>query len=124
MLPLRPLDVGCWRVLIRNPIGMSLLRSLTLPARLWCVRHRVSIVERIAHERNPAVPTLSADVLLSFTRALFLAAGVPPEDAAIVAGSLVDANLCGHDSHGVIRIMQYVEFLLQDKLKPGLPLQI
>jgi uncharacterized oxidoreductase len=49
---------------------------------------------------------------------------VPADEAGIVAGSLVDANLCGHDSHGVIRVMQYVPFLKEGKLKTGLPLDV
>jgi uncharacterized oxidoreductase len=70
------------------------------------------------------VPTLSPDVLRSFTHALFFAAGIPDEDAVIVATSLVDANLCGHDSHGVIRVMQYLKSLEVGGLKPGAGLQV
>ncbi|MFO0936440.1 MAG: Ldh family oxidoreductase [Gemmataceae bacterium] len=57
------------------------------------------------------MPTFSASVLESFCRDLFQAANVPPGHAAIVARSLVDANLCGHDSHGVMRIPQYLGYL-------------
>jgi uncharacterized oxidoreductase len=32
---------------------------------------------------------------------------------------LVDANLCGHDSHGVIRVPQYVGFVREKKLIPA-----
>ena len=71
-----------------------------------------------------AVPTFSAAVLTSFARAVFQAAGVPPDEAAVVAGSLVDANLAGHDSHGVIRIVQYLKALDDGQLQPGLPLKI
>jgi hydroxycarboxylate dehydrogenase B len=65
------------------------------------------------------VPTTRPDPLLDFARRLFVAAGVPPADAETVARSLVDANLCGHDSHGVIRIPQYVGFVREKKLVPG-----
>ena len=34
--------------------------------------------------------------------------GVPEGDAAFIAGMLIRANLRGHDSHGVIRVPQYV----------------
>lgn len=57
------------------------------------------------------MPTFRAPELLDFARRLFVAAGVPDDDAATVARSLVDANLCGHDSHGMIRVTQYVGFL-------------
>jgi uncharacterized oxidoreductase len=70
------------------------------------------------------MPTLSASVLTFFTRALFEAAGVPKADAAIVAHSLVDANLCGHDSHGVMRVPQYVEFIRKGTYKTDAPLAV
>ncbi len=70
------------------------------------------------------MPTFSAAQLIPFARSLFEAGGVPAEDAAIVASSLVDANLCGHDSHGLIRIPQYLRGIREGRLKPGLPLLI
>lgn len=70
------------------------------------------------------VPTFRPDVLLDFTRRLFVAAGVPAGDAQTIARSLVDANLCGHDSHGVMRIAQYVGFVREGKLVPGAPLTV
>jgi uncharacterized oxidoreductase len=68
------------------------------------------------------MPTITADKLTSFARELFIGAGVPADEADVVAGSLVDANLCGHDSHGVIRIPQYVRSIQADRIKPGSPL--
>ena len=64
------------------------------------------------------MPTLTAEKLQSFARSLFEAGGVPADEAAIVAGSLVDANLCGHDSHGVIRIPQYLRGVREGKVQP------
>jgi uncharacterized oxidoreductase len=57
------------------------------------------------------MPTLSAAQLTDLAQRLFEATGVPATAAATVARSLVDSNLCGHDSHGVIRIPQYVQGL-------------
>lgn len=37
-------------------------------------------------------------------RTIFLAAGASEENADRVAEALVDANLTGHDSHGILRI--------------------
>src|SRR4051794_26250635 len=71
-----------------------------------------------------AVPTFPADTLTSFARALFLAAGLPPDEADIVSRSLVDANLAGHDSHGVIRVVQYVQALNDGLLRGGVSLKI
>lgn len=70
------------------------------------------------------MPTFSADSLRQFAQRMFEAARVPAEEAAIVATSLVDANLCGHDSHGLIRIMQYAAALADGRLKAGLPLRV
>jgi uncharacterized oxidoreductase len=57
------------------------------------------------------MPTFAAPVLEAFCRSAFVAANVPAAGAATVARSLVDANLCGHDSHGVMRLPQYLGFL-------------
>lgn len=70
------------------------------------------------------MPTFTAAELTTFTQSLFEASGVPPEEAAIVARSLVDANLCGHDSHGVMRVPQYIEFLAKGTYRPGVPLTV
>jgi uncharacterized oxidoreductase len=42
-------------------------------------------------------------------RELLLGVGTSPEHADQVAESLIDANLAGHDSHGVLRILHYLE---------------
>jgi hydroxycarboxylate dehydrogenase B len=68
------------------------------------------------------VPTTSAPVLLDFAHRLFVAAGVPDDEAETVARSLVDANLCGHDSHGLIRVLQYIGFLRNGSLFAGVPM--
>jgi uncharacterized oxidoreductase len=70
------------------------------------------------------VPTFSADRLVPFAAALFRSRGVPDEDAAIVAASLVSANLAGHDSHGLIRVVQYIKALDDGLLKSGVPLNV
>jgi uncharacterized oxidoreductase len=70
------------------------------------------------------VPTFPADRLVSFAADLFRAGGVPDDEARIVARSLVDANLAGHDSHGVIRVPQYLKAISDGLLRPGTPLSI
>jgi len=69
------------------------------------------------------VPLFQAETLRNFASSLFIAAGFLPEEARIVSRSLVDSNLCGHDSHGVIRVSQYVGFLRDKKLFPGVALE-
>lgn len=52
---------------------------------------------------------ISADRLSAFAAAVFAAVGVPDSDAHLIAGSLVRADLWGHQSHGVMRLSWYVE---------------
>ncbi|CAN5558436.1 malate/lactate/ureidoglycolate dehydrogenase [soil metagenome] len=47
------------------------------------------------------------------------AANTPPSLAQVVSDSLVDANLAGHDSHGVIRIIQYLDQVQCGALDPA-----
>jgi uncharacterized oxidoreductase len=65
------------------------------------------------------VPVFTPSVLQAFADSLFRAAGVPQDEAQIVAASLTDANLCGHDSHGLIRVVQYINAIRDGRLKPG-----
>ena len=50
--------------------------------------------------------------------ALYEAVGVPEDQAAIVTDHLVDANLFGHDSHGMIRTPGYLTALKKRNIKP------
>jgi uncharacterized oxidoreductase len=54
------------------------------------------------------MPTIAPDSLEQFAAALLQAGGANSEEARITAIGLVDANLCGYDSHGVMRIPYYV----------------
>lgn len=49
--------------------------------------------------------------LRRYIAAIFRASGSAEKEAAIVSDHLVDANLVGHDSHGVIRVNKYTEWL-------------
>src|SRR6516164_4451457 len=91
--------LGCVRVVTVN--GMAGLPRGTLSEATVC--HTMT-VRRIhpTFEGNRTVPTLPQDRLFAFARDLFQAGGVDADEAAVVARSLVDSNLAGHDSHGVI----------------------
>ena len=56
------------------------------------------------------MPVVPVAELRSLMREVLTACGAAPETAALVGDALVDANVAGHDSHGVIRALQYVEF--------------
>jgi LDH2 family malate/lactate/ureidoglycolate dehydrogenase len=65
------------------------------------------------------MPVVDHTLLLGFSREIFIAAGAPRDIAAHVARSLVDANLAGHDSHGVLRIPSYLHMIQQGALLPA-----
>src|SRR6187551_2591469 len=70
------------------------------------------------------MPTFPSSTLTQLAQAMFEAVGVPAADADVVARSLVDANLCGHDSHGVMRVPQYLGFIKTGVYKVGVPLTV
>ena len=59
---------------------------------------------------------ISHDRLRSFVTAIFRAAGCQEAEAERIATHLVEANLVGHDSHGVIRVSPYVQWLKSGKV--------
>jgi len=62
---------------------------------------------------------VQAEPLREFVEAVVQAMGAPPPVAAEVACHLVRANLSGHDSHGVIRLAQYVTQADRGELVPS-----
>jgi uncharacterized oxidoreductase len=60
------------------------------------------------------MPIVQADRLSRIGAALLKAAGASDEEACAVAVGCVNANLAGHDSHGVIAIPTYI-----DRVKAG-----
>ncbi len=62
---------------------------------------------------------VKAERLRRIASVIFAAAGTPQDIADYVAGSLVESNLMGHDSHGVIRVPRYVEFIRTGRIIPG-----
>ena len=62
---------------------------------------------------------IRAKKLVQAAAMIFEASGSSPQEAGKVAKRLVDANLTGHDSHGVIRIPQYIQSVKSGTLKPN-----
>ena len=52
-------------------------------------------------------PPLAPDRLATFARRVYEKLGVPEQDAKILADTLVQADLWGHQSHGVMRLSWY-----------------
>jgi LDH2 family malate/lactate/ureidoglycolate dehydrogenase len=70
------------------------------------------------------MPTFTASQLRNLGIRVFEALGTPSGEARRVADSLVKANLAGHDSHGVMRIPQYVEAIKRGQIKPGAKMEV
>ena len=66
-----------------------------------------------------AVPKLTG-----FVARIFEAAGCDAAESARLGRYLVSANLAGHDSHGVIRVPRYVEWLAAGYVHAGATLEI
>ncbi|TDI88184.1 MAG: hypothetical protein E2O75_09445 [Chloroflexi bacterium] len=67
---------------------------------------------------------IAANTLTQFVTVLFTSAGVTAENSAIVASHLVDANLKGHDSHGVGMIPHYIRNLLAKSMSPNAEIKV
>lgn len=58
------------------------------------------------------------EVLKKLCKNKLISAGIPTEDAEVVAGVLVHANLRGVDSHGVMRTEHYVKRITEGGINP------
>ena len=70
------------------------------------------------------MPILQPERLMQFTQEVFEACGSPSQEAAIVADHLIGSNLLGVDSHGVMRIPQYVQDIREGLIRPGAPVAV
>jgi LDH2 family malate/lactate/ureidoglycolate dehydrogenase len=66
------------------------------------------IAEAVGATEAPRVP---ASAVAAFVKRAFEAAGIPAGDAEILAGLMVEADLRGSDTHGVIRLPLYLRRL-------------
>jgi LDH2 family malate/lactate/ureidoglycolate dehydrogenase len=76
---------------------------------------------QVAAEARPGttdVPRVEAAVLVAFVKRAFEAAGLPSGDADILAGLMVEADLRGSDTHGVIRLPIYARRLKAGGVNP------
>jgi len=61
--------------------------------------------------------TYDPQLLEAYVSKIFAASGSSRQESQIVAEHLVDANLVGHDSHGVIRVVHYLDWLEKEWIK-------
>lgn len=67
---------------------------------------------------------IAADLLERFSADLLNAGGFHPDEAARTARSLVRSNLLGYDSHGVVRVPEYLAALRDGTVVSGASLNV
>src|SRR5579864_6102436 len=65
------------------------------------------------------MPIVKADRLTRVSAALLRAAGASEEEANAVSVGCVNANLAGHDSHGIIAVPTYIDRIKAGHIVPG-----
>jgi uncharacterized oxidoreductase len=65
------------------------------------------------------MPKLRAERIKEIGEALLVASGAPAVEAETVMRHCVNANLAGHDSHGIIMIPSYIERVKAGHIVPG-----
>jgi len=70
------------------------------------------------------MPTVPADDLRTIATRLLEGAGAPKPEAATVARHCIEANLVGHDSHGIIQIPTYIDRVGKGHIVPGAPIEV
>jgi uncharacterized oxidoreductase len=59
------------------------------------------------------------ELLAAYARDVFAAAGSDAREADIISRHLIEANLAGHDSHGIIRVKKYIEWARAGMVLPN-----
>src|SRR6266446_6965568 len=67
---------------------------------------------------------IAPDRLEKLVATVFQAAGCHAPEAERIGHHLVEANLAGHDSHGVIRVPPYVDWLTSGKVNANKHIEI
>lgn len=70
------------------------------------------------------MPTLMKSQLQKISCDIFQAAGALPEESRIVTDALIEANLDGHDSHGVVRVAEYVQWMEEGRINHGAKIEV
>src|SRR6516164_6701400 len=83
---------------------------------------------RVASDAKTAnvadAPRIAAPALAAFIKRAFEAAGLRSEDAKVVADLMVEADLRGSDTHGVIRLPLYLRRLKAGGINPRADIRI
>ena len=94
-------------MLLQNPLTYSATNARMQKGKKWA-----AVLRNIDERDHMKVATrIDPEGLKQYVSAVYETAGVPQQDAALVADSLVQADLWGHQSHGVLRTRWYLERL-------------
>lgn len=64
------------------------------------------------------MPLVHHEKLRELGQSIFTTVGIPDDQSKVATNHLVEANLMGHDSHGVMHIPGYVRGILNDQIRP------
>lgn len=70
------------------------------------------------------MPTFTSSQLANLSTNLLKAAGATDQEARLVSTYLIRANLAGVDSHGIIRLTQYIDCIRSGLIKAGSKFEI
>ena len=70
------------------------------------------------------MPSVTSDELIETISKILVGAGTSPDNARLVAELLAEANSTGHDSHGLIRIPQYLDAVEKEDIVPNAAVEI
>jgi uncharacterized oxidoreductase len=65
------------------------------------------------------MPTFSHEVLRGVAQTILQGLGTPSDMAQVVSDALIQANIVGHDSHGIMRLREYAQFVRQGHVQPA-----
>jgi hydroxycarboxylate dehydrogenase B len=102
------------------PVGLLRLLQARLSAAITALGRFPTRLQ--LKEEN--VPSFNHEKLRHIAAALLAGAGCSQEEAAIVAENLVEANLKGHDSHGIVNLPSYIAWLATGGVRPNQPITV
>ncbi|MCU1489054.1 MAG: hypothetical protein JWM85_459 [Acidimicrobiaceae bacterium] len=70
-------------------------------------------------KEESAEPHFGEEELVRVARSVLQALGAPVDIAELVAESLILSNLVGHDSHGIVRLLQYSDWVFNEQIRPA-----
>jgi uncharacterized oxidoreductase len=69
--------------------------------------------------RRQSEQLIPSERLIGLVQRVFEAAGSHLDEARIISSHLIEANLVGHDSHGLMRVSRYVDLVREGKVSPN-----